>query len=421
MSSATAILKPPVSLSLKITDGPHAGESFTYEKEAISIGRGAENDIVLPSDPKLSRNHIKVICKQDLVTVENLSIRNPIQYKDNFENKIELNPKDKIRIGETEIQFFWESQAGERTVQVGADTLAQIVSEKTVVNAVVPKGPPVLPVIEPVVAAPPMAITPGSPQPLIFSPQVNPQPIVENKIMDFKGASISGGKSSVPDVRFPSFSPGVNSNSRQEPVSSAATNQAANRNPRKPASQNSSSSGPIILVVTAAVVAIAFVVFSDDGGKKTKKPSQLKDTDQIATELGKSAQMVEQHIKDKHLNEDGRVDRQFESAQSYYIKGFRDYRQGQYGRAIMSFQASLSFDPNHVLSRKYLNQSIKKQSEIIQFNLDQARRYRQKNNFRLCRSAAQQVMILRKDQNDPQYKDAKIIFDECDTLSKGRF
>ena len=122
-----------------------------------------------------------------------------------------------------------------------------------------------------------------------------------------------------------------------------------------------------------------------------------------------------------YLLENGQTEKQFESAQSYYIKGFRDYRQGQYSRAIMSFQAALSFDPNHILSRKYLNQSIKKHSEFVQFSLEQARRYRQKNNYRLCRSAAKQVMTLRRDQNDPQYKDAKNLFDECDTLSRGRF
>ncbi len=410
MSSATAIQKSPVSITVKITDGPHAGESFSMKKDVISIGRGAENDIVLPNDPKLSRNHIKILCNQDLVTIENLSVRNPILYKDTYEHKIEPNPKDKIRIGETEIQVIWEALPGERTVRVGAETLAQIIAEKTFVQ-VESKETVMSPVMEP-----------NIPDPLVPVPALNAaaKPTVENKIVDFKGANL--GKGGVPEVRYTPTSGGLTNPFKPTlatptPINTPPQNRSTRKTQQR---ESSSSSGPIMLIVVAVIIVVGLVMMPDEN-KKTKKPAQLKDTDQIATELGKSAQIVEQHVRDKHLTNDGRMERQFESAQSYYIKGFRDYRQGQYGRAIMSFQASLSFDPNHTLSRKYLNQSIKKQSGIIQFNLDQARRYRLKNYFRLCRSAAQQVMILRKDQNDPQYKNAKAIFDECDTLSKGRF
>jgi pSer/pThr/pTyr-binding forkhead associated (FHA) protein len=425
VSSATAIQNSAMSLSVRITDGPHAGESFVLKKESFSLGRGAENDIVLPNDPKLSRNHIRVTFHQDYLTVECLNARNPVLYKENYETKFELRPTERIRAGETEIQFNWDAPAGERTVQVGSDTLAQIHAEKTLVQVTevsseqgqqasmpvpmrsgfenpVPPGGPVLNF--------PNALSPVMPSSNEFG-----KPHADQKL-DFRVATLPSN-SGMPEVHYTPTSGGTLHSNKSNALSKSHSKTSSRTLGSVP--DSSTRRSPIIIIAVFAVLLIGLLLMPDN--EKKPRKSNIKDTDQIKKELGQSAEAVEQYMKEKRLLEDGRMDRQYESAQSYYVKGFRDYRQGQYGRAIMSFQAALSFDPNHMLARKYLNQSIKKHAELVQFNLDQARRYRQKNNFRLCRSAAQQVMIMRRDQNDPQYKDAKGLYDECDTLSKGRF
>jgi hypothetical protein len=365
-------------------------------KELFSVGRGAENDIVLPNDPKLSRNHLKLSCGRDVLIIENLSARNPIQFKNNLVQVAELQPNEKIRVGETELEFVWEGVPGERTVQASAETLALINSEKTVVR------------VEPPLTAPKQN------NEIVAGPNEDSGRETNDNPVDFKPL-VFPAKPGVPEVRYTPTSGGISTTAKSD-----SKRGSGQRTKKYVTTASESSKGPLIAVV-AAVIVLGIVFFAPEENKSNKKKVILKDTSQIQSELNKSSETVDAHAKEKHLMEDGRIERLYESAQSYYVKGFRDYRNGQYSRAIMSFQAALSFDPSHVLARKYLNQSIKRHSEIVQFNRDQARRYRQNNNYRLCRASAQQVMIQRKDQNDPQYKDAKGLFDDCDTLSRGRF
>lgn len=408
MSSASALNSVPAALGLRITEGPHAKETFTVNKTSFTIGRGAENDIILPNDPKLSRKHIKVRFENDSVYVENLSARNPLLFKGQVEQRVELRPNEKIRVGDTEIEFSWQAQPGEKTVHAGAETLALLAKEQNRVDSESSQSS--VPIVSAFDNQDSSAF--GFKQDKTLALNNNN----EKKITQLKGLGISS-KKSVPEVRYTPTSGGVGGFSKGDSVVGEA---ASNRARSSLVTSRNSMGGPVVIGLIAVVFIVGIVFFADDG-QKNKKVTPLKSMEQINAELRESTDVVEQYKKEKRILEDGRMDRQYESAQAYYIKGFRDYRQGQYARAIMSLQAALSFDPGHILARKYLNQSIKKHSELVQFNLDQARRYRKKNNFRLCRASAQQVMTHRKDQTDQQYKDAKVLFEECDTLSKGRF
>lgn len=420
MSTAKVLPSESIKIHVKITAGPHLGEIFVIAKDSFSVGRGAENDIILINDPKLSRNHIKVSLKGSDLHIENLSTRNPIVYKDKTENNVDIKPHDRIKMGDTEMELQWNASSVEKTLmatevsnQLTVATTTEALDSPTVVKpdfsaqtqivGLVPKSQSLLATQEPL--QPPIsfkslnaladknnpassATTPSSGQ--IFSP--TPSPKANNKAVKSSG------------------------NQKAHPVTTK------HKSYQQSYSAKNSTSYKVPLI-GLCVIGLFILVVSMGGDKKPKKVSPLKDTNQISAELAKNNQVIDDYVKEKKLLEDGRMDRIYESAQSYYIKGFRDYRQGQYSRAIVSFQAALSFDPGHVLSKKYLLQSVKKHSEVVQFNLDQAKRYREKSNYRLCRSAAKQVIVmaLRKDQTDPMYKEGKKIFDDCDTLSKGRF
>ena len=117
----------------------------------------------------------------------------------------------------------------------------------------------------------------------------------------------------------------------------------------------------------------------------------------------------------------GQNSMQYKAAQENYVKGFRDYRQGQYARAIQSFQAALSFYPNHELARKYILLAQRKFDEMVNYNMSQGRKYYQKQNYKMCQSAFANVMVMLKDSTKPKYIEAKQLFDECNLRTEAKF
>ncbi len=342
-----------------ITGGPHKGESFTLDKNTFTVGRGPENQIILPNDSKMSRTHIRVNKENLILKIENQSKRNPIFYQGIFKEIVEMVANGRIVIGDSELSFDW-------------------------IDTITTANPPSLPPQN--ISQPPtthqIQTQKQNAQLQVFTRQQIQQPIQQT-----------------PDP--------------YKPIPAKKGSQGNNAN------KNSNSNKNMLIVVVLIIAVVLFLMPEEK--KKPKKGSALRTIEEYENEIKESKELAEQYKINKKINEDGSLNRQFESAQTYYVKGFRDYRNGQYSRSISSFQAALSFDPNHILAKKYLNLSLQKYDSLTQFNMNQARRYREKSNFRLCKSAAQQVLILRRDPNDSIYKEAKQILDECDILSKGRY
>lgn len=178
------------------------------------------------------------------------------------------------------------------------------------------------------------------------------------------------------------------------------------------ASQSSNiDSGKTIFYAIIAIVVIAVLWLLNSETSSSVKKVKLRTQDQVVQELIASEGQLKS--MEKQIEERGQNTIQYKTAQEHYIKGFRDYRNGQYARAISSFQAALSFFPQHELARKYYTLSKRKFDEQVQLKMIQGKRYRGKNNYRLCKSSYASVMIMLKDQNDPIYKEAKQFYDEC--------
>lgn len=389
---------PPLvqSLIIKVTLGPHLGETFNIAKQPFTIGRNADNDVVLPNDSKISRNHVTVSKRENTFVIENLSLRNPIFQDQQERSKIEILPGQKFQIGETELEFNWDDPVAK---QVAAAKASVAFKTPDPAKALVISNSPV----------------PNQNQFQIQNAnQNNIQPAPRNHNI---------APQNVHDLVIPknyNSTPAVSNNKKNNVVLKPNIDQQVNSNqkkrPRKAKAQNNS----FLIILLLVVGTVIFLMPDKDAARKGKK-SNLRSSEEIQKALETSKVNVEAYQKEKRIQDDGSIDKQFESSQSYYIRGFRDYRQGQFSRAIQAFQAALSFDPNHTLSRKYLNLSLKKLDELIQFNINQGRRYREKSNYRLCKSAFQQVMTIKKDPNDTVYKEAKQLYDECDTLHKGRY
>ncbi len=154
-------------------------------------------------------------------------------------------------------------------------------------------------------------------------------------------------------------------------------------------------------------------------------PSDKKEEVQLRTEEQVTAAMeeVNQSIEEARTEFDARRPKSpaEREAQSVYIRGFRDYKKGQFGRASESFQACLSLDPSHSLCNRYLRLSQRRNSELIQKQMLLGRSYKDQNQFSSCIAAFRDVMILVKDTSSTVYQEAKRNHDDCRIRLQERF
>ncbi|MCB0350054.1 MAG: FHA domain-containing protein [Bdellovibrionales bacterium] len=118
---------------------------------------------------------------------------------------------------------------------------------------------------------------------------------------------------------------------------------------------------------------------------------------------------------------DGRNSSQYKEAQPNFIKGFRDYRKGQYDRAIESFQACLSLFPSHPQCQRYLRLAEKKFHELLQYHMVLANKYKAQNQFAACKASYRNAMVMIKNPSDKIYIEAKSGHDACRALEGDRF
>lgn len=196
--------------------------------------------------------------------------------------------------------------------------------------------------------------------------------------------------------------------------------QAAPRpQPNKVPKRNSSSGfNKKRLIIYGTLGLLAWWLFTDSGSNK-KDPFAIRTEKEIEADIQEARELQE-------LAEKTRADRlnptiAERNAQEHYVKGFRDFRKGQFERSISSFQACLALDPDHPLCNRYLKLSHKKFGELIQYYMVLGRKYRDQNQFRECRSAFRNVMVMVKDPSNPIYKEAKSNYTACNSLVEGRF
>lgn len=109
-------------------------------------------------------------------------------------------------------------------------------------------------------------------------------------------------------------------------------------------------------------------------------------------------------------------------SQENLIKGFRDFQQGNYARARDNFQVVLNLDPENAIAKRYYHLSKIKFDEMLQFHMLQGLRYRDKKNYRLCRSSFQSALVMIQNyQQHPKYREIKNFFDECNLALEGRY
>lgn len=185
--------------------------------------------------------------------------------------------------------------------------------------------------------------------------------------------------------------------------------------PRPRSKKPAGNPGKLIAYVVAGL--ILFWLFTPSNSKK--KAQALRTEQQIQLDIETANKLKEASDMAAMKRLDNSVTGR--QAQENYVRGFRDYKKGQYERALISFQACLALNPEHVLCNRYMRLTQRRFNEMIQYEIVLGRKYRDQNQFQACRAAFRNVMFMVKDANSAAFKEAKANYEACNSLVEGRF
>lgn len=174
----------------------------------------------------------------------------------------------------------------------------------------------------------------------------------------------------------------------------------------------------ILLILAVGAIAVIYLSMTPD--KKANAPSKVADAETVNAalesvqnrqkELEKAtASMTEQDIYNRR------------SAQRHYIRGFRDYQNGRYSRAIEAFQTALATDPKHAQARRYYKLSEKKRQDLVDRHMDLGNKYREKSMYKLCIGEFEKVLQIINNPANKKYQLAKEQIKECRLSLQGRY
>ena len=304
---------PQRQLIICILSGPDKGAKFKISGTTLTIGREEGNDIQIKGDPSVSRQHLRILIRNEEAYFESLNEKNPML--------INKNPIKKAIIENNVIQEGFKFVVGKTQLELTEETKSLSTVQKKQMNA-----PPLLP------------------------------------------------------------------QKRKSPVR--------------------------LILYSTVVIAVLLLFFTDkkdDNAEKMNLRTEEKTDKDIA-----SQREVIKSLKSKTLKS-GKTTIQFKKSQAAYIRGFRDYKQGQYERAILYFQECLSIYPAHILCNRYLGLTQKRFNELIQHHMIVGKKSLEKKQYGACMASFKNVIVMVKDPSDKVYMEAKSNYEICNHQYKDRF
>ncbi|MEK2689805.1 FHA domain-containing protein [Bdellovibrio sp. GT3] len=351
-------VKDTLKFDIEVIKGPHSGLRLSFTGGAAKIGRGPENDIVLANDPRISRQHAEIRQRGNEFLIVNLSQKNFVMLNGESVQSEILNKGSVIQVGDSEIRFT---------------------PEAAVVEPVIPAMPSV-PDVPPVPVLKPMA-----PQGIPNMPAAGRPQVPTGHVR--------------PQMPMGQPQPGANQYRQARPAAGAAGGGLLS-NPRVR-----------FYAIVAVLGLVAWFLLSPSKKGAAKDPNAFRSSAISMQDVSDAEKRTEELRAIKKEKYDSV---QYKRAQENFIRGFRDFQQGQYARARESFQVVLNLDPENELAKRYYHLSKIKFDELVKFNLIQGARYREKKNWRMCQSNYSNVItMLQSRRDDPSYKEAKQFYEEC--------
>jgi pSer/pThr/pTyr-binding forkhead associated (FHA) protein len=242
---------------------------------------------------------------------------------------------------------------------------------------------------------------------------VNGQPVATAMLLP--GVTLSFGETHISFVAPPPQLAQALSNDiaiREQPGAFAPQAAKAPTGPRKKSQRNNrQQKSPVFMIVVIVILGGLVYLLTSETGEQSAPTAITQDKD-IEAEIKASEEV--RLARELEARKGNKNTAQYREAQAAYIRGFRDYRKGLFGRARDSFQTCLSLYPDHTLCQRYLGLSNRKFDEIVQYNLRLGKDYRERNQFRSCMSAMRTVLVMVRDKSDKRFTQAKAHFEACE-------
>lgn len=368
----------PFEIELEIVSGPHIGQRFSFkEKESITIGRGPENDVILANDLRASRFHAEIKFADGNFYIYNKANKNYILINGIKDEQALIANKSNVTIGESEFKIIYPGLA-----QANASAKPNTVSIGNDVNVST------------------SAITFKSP---ITNIQVKQTPL---QIVSNEGFVPAVNYQGAPSSVMPS-SAAINNS----PLGSLPS-QPRNKRPRPPVKKNNNQMFIIIGVVAVAVIFILSLKKEDDGNLKSSPIVTPILEDEVR--MKNSAEMLAR-TKEQLKNLDSRK----MMARQFLVSGMREYRNGQYHKAIEYLASAFQSDPTLDEAAKYHMRAKQNLDKLIDHNFSEGKKYRESSNYRMCKASFQTVLFfIKNNMKHPRYIEAKQYYDECSSLEE---
>ncbi len=380
-SSAVNLQASKVRLTLTITEGPDRGASFQIIPPKVVIGRDPACHIVL-QDAKCSRQQVAIHVLHDRISIEDLSTKKSTLVNAHRIESADLKHGDTIEIGDT--VFLFRAEIVQK--QPKSEQQLQLVKPNAALS---PNG----------IRAPDSGIQglPGRQQ----SRKSKPKSSSGGITFYIVAAILLGGVVYL-----------LSSASGPKVIEATTRNQDKIDAEIKRAEAQSAEDVAIKKLDSADAKAhyeLGRRKFLSGNEKFSKADFQgatkdFEDAIGLFTEYfgNKKFSTPEEHTK-------------YVEANKHYLEGFRDFSQGQYSRAIRSFETALAIDPTHKLASRYREYAFRSREEFVASQLEYGKQYHEKQMFARCSASLEKVLVEIKNESDLRYKEAISLKRVCDS------
>ena len=371
-----------------VTKGPHKGQTFTFTKSLITVGRGSDNDVVLVNDPLVSRNHCHIIVTGNEVEIENLSHKNTLVIEGESVQKWKLLDSSFFSIGDSEItlKIDFEARVMQQTMQ-SSPVYAMDVEKTNILKSS-------------------LSAVPKEDSSSELKEKLELESLKEKKVSASKKVKLQVAQQQSQPPAYP-------------PKQFTSPQNFQTNYPIREAGRGEDRPIAFYIILAIVVLAGAFLYLQPQkaAGKRDRKPL-LKYEDDVTLQLdSKTEKETEADLRRKYEQRNSAMALR---AQENFQKGMREFNMGQYARSQEFFQVVLNLHPGHEIATKYLNLARIRFDEVLKAKLILGESSYQKHNFKMCASQYQQIMNMLEGRNrDETYRQAESMFNKCQYAIQG--
>jgi pSer/pThr/pTyr-binding forkhead associated (FHA) protein len=168
----------------------------------------------------------------------------------------------------------------------------------------------------------------------------------------------------------------------------------------KASPQNYKPINPFIVIIAIGLIIATFLMTQTKVFKLRK--TKIKDQSAFDQQIQGSDEFNQS--QEKVILEKGKDTQQYAEAQAFYLRGFREYRETNYGRAIQDFEASLALYPAHPLAKRYLERSRLKNNEAVSSAMERGERDFQLQRYMNAFNEYRTVILLSSDAQNKNFQ-----------------